>query len=142
MWFPLGVGGGLLGRYDPVQKRTAGLFWAETHRTTAKPAISRPSERLSGRCHRAADDFPCPKQRPPKPILDKSGTRSGPLPPPLTARLPALASSRATESAPGVGAHSQVVIAASTSAESLARTDARLRETHTAWHVRRFLPDD
>src|ERR1017187_5170303 len=72
MWFPLGVGGGLLGRYDPVQKRTAGLFWAETHRTTAKPAISRPSERLSGRCHRAADDFPCPKQRPPKPILDKS----------------------------------------------------------------------
>src|ERR1017187_7196760 len=58
-----------------------------------------------------------------------SWTRSGPLPPPLTARLPALASSRATESAPGVGAHSQVVIAASTSAESLARTDARLRET-------------
>ena len=44
-------------------------------------------------------------------------------------------------SAPGVAAHSQAVIAASTSSESRAQTEARLRETHAAWHARPFLLD-
>jgi len=56
-------------------KRTAGLCWAETPRINAKPAIWRPSERLSNRYHHAAGDFPCPKERPPKPVLDKSENR-------------------------------------------------------------------
>src|ERR1035437_7099572 len=68
-------------------------------------------------------------------------TRSVPPPPPITAPPRVSASSPATESAPGVAAHSQGAIAASTSSESRAQTDERLRETHTAWHVRRFLPD-
>jgi len=41
-------------------------------RTTVKPALYRPFEGMLGRHHRAADDFPCPKHRASRPVLDKS----------------------------------------------------------------------
>src|ERR1017187_5992396 len=76
MWFPLGVEGGLLGRYDPVQNAQQGCFG----RKRIEPPPNRLSNGLPRGCQAAAivaaDDFSCPKQRPPKPVLDKSDVAS------------------------------------------------------------------
>src|SRR5215469_7044265 len=71
----------------------------------------------------------------------ESWTRSAPHHRPTVAQSSVWAPLPATESAPGVAAHSQAVIAASTSSESRVQTDAGRRETHAAWHARPFLLD-
>ena len=68
----LDLGGGLRRRCDPVQDAQQVRFRGHLRRTTVKPALYRPFEGVIGRHHRPADDFPCPKHRGSKPVLDKS----------------------------------------------------------------------